>query len=100
MKRSLISPVPGIAALFLCTGFASSGAGLPEPSGTYAVGRASYDLTDPNRSEPLSESSNAHRRMMVYVWYPTDREPDKTTLPAAYLPGFEEVKSRLSPGDI
>jgi len=60
----------------------------------------SYQLIDRNRPEPLSSSPNAHRKMMVYIWYPTDRQstPGKATAP--YLPGFREVQSKIRKGDI
>jgi hypothetical protein len=38
--------------------------------------------------------------MMVYVWYPTDRKAMEGKDTAPYLPGFDEVKSRISAGDI
>src|SRR5947209_6512883 len=47
---------------------------LPEPSGSYGIARVSYQLVDRNRPEPLSFSPDARRKMMVHVWYPTDRQ--------------------------
>ena len=60
----------------------------------------SYELTDPSRAEPLSPTPNARRKMMVYVWYPTDRKAQDGKDAAPYLPGFDEVRSRISSGDI
>jgi predicted dienelactone hydrolase len=99
VKRILVSAVIGIAAAGLGAGFTVNGAKLPEPGGAWEIGRVSYDLTDPTRLEPLSVTPNAHRRMMVYVWYPTDRKLEER-IPASYLPAFDEVKSRLSPETI
>jgi predicted dienelactone hydrolase len=73
---------------------------LPTPGGSYGSGRVSYELTDASRPEPLSSSPNARRKMMVHVWYPTDRQTTQGKVTAPYLPGFEEVKSRISAGDI
>lgn len=100
MKRCLVSAIIGTGTVFLCTGLASNGVNLPEPGGAYGVGRVSYDLTDSGRSEPLSASSKARRRMMVYVWYPIDRKLKEGSTPAPYLPGFDEIRPRLSPGAI
>jgi hypothetical protein len=38
--------------------------------------------------------------MMMYVWYPTDRQAMRGKDTAPYLPGFEEVKSKIRAGDI
>jgi hypothetical protein len=73
---------------------------LPPPSGTFAVGRVSYAMTDPNRPEPLSDKSDARRQVMVYVWYPIDPQETKGRVTAPYLPGFDELKSNLSDDDI
>ncbi len=73
---------------------------LPAPSGPYAVGRVSYELTDLSRPEPLSASPHAYRRIMVQVWYPAGRRATEGKPVAPYLPGLEEVKSRIAAGDI
>src|SRR3984957_7188267 len=73
---------------------------LPMPSGSYGVGRVSYEMVDPSRSEPLSPKPDAHRRMMVNVWYPTDKEPKAGEVTAPYLPGLDEAESKVSPGDV
>ena len=72
---------------------------LPTPTGAYGVGRKSYALTDETRPEALSAIPGARRRIMVSVWYPTDRQ---TTLrrTAPYLPDFDKVLPKLSSGDI
>jgi hypothetical protein len=73
---------------------------LPLPSGPFGTGRIGYDLTDPSQPEPLSPKPNARRRMMVYVWYPTDKKPGDKMVSAPYLPGLDEAKSKVSAGDI
>jgi pimeloyl-ACP methyl ester carboxylesterase len=60
----------------------------------------SYEMIDPSRSEPLSPKPDAHRRMMVYVWYPTDKKAKVGEVTAPYLPGFDEAKSKISAGDV
>jgi hypothetical protein len=59
---------------------------LPDPSGSFAIGRVSYDWTDQSRPEALSDVPQAHRELMVYVWYPA--APENPGSPhAPYLPG-------------
>ena len=91
-----------LGTLLLCTAilYASDRPSLPMPTGFYGIGRVSYELTDTSRPEPLSSKSNARRRMMVYVWYPTDRKAMKGKATAPYLPGFDKVRSRIKPGDV
>jgi dienelactone hydrolase len=79
---------------------ASDKPSLPLPSGSYGIGRVSYELTDPRRPEPLSSNPDARRRMMVYVWYPIDKPISNGNDTAPYLPGLDEAKSKVSPGDI
>jgi hypothetical protein len=38
--------------------------------------------------------------MMVYVWYPTVQNASNGKQTAPYLPGLDEAKSKISPGDI
>lgn len=73
---------------------------LPTPTGQYAVGRVSYAMTDEDRPEPLSAKPNARRKIMVHVWYPADGVATKGKPTAPYLPGFNEVRSRLRKGDV
>ena len=73
---------------------------LPEPSGFYGIGRVSYEFKDAGRPEPLSSNPNARRKMMVHVWYPADRPAMDGKAHGQYLPGFDEVESRLSKGDV
>lgn len=40
---------------------------LPALSGKFAVGRVSYDWTDPSRPEPLSDKKGAQREVVVCV---------------------------------
>jgi hypothetical protein len=73
---------------------------LPPPSGSYGIGRVSYELTDSSRPESLSPKPGAHRRMMMHVWYPIDRKASEGKETAPYLPGLDEAKSKISAGDI
>ena len=73
---------------------------LPAPSGPYGVARVSYALTDHSRSEPLSNLQGARRRVMAFVWYPTDRKATPGVKTAPYLPDFDKVTSKLSADDL
>jgi predicted dienelactone hydrolase len=70
---------------------------LPAPSGPFAVGRVSYDWTDPSRSEPLSDKKGAHREVVVMVWYPAVHE--KGAIPAPYYPDFKAARAAVSDDD-
>jgi Platelet-activating factor acetylhydrolase, isoform II len=79
---------------------ASNRPSLPAPGGSYGVGRVSYEITNPSRSEPLSPEPDGLRRMMVYVWYPTDKAAKGGEVTAPYLPGLGEAESKIRPGDV
>jgi len=80
--------------------FALDRPSLPQPSGSYGVGRVGYELTDKSRPEPLSPKPDARRKIMMYVWYPTERNSSDRKDTAPYLPGIDEAGSKISSGDI
>ena len=43
---------------------------FPHPSGPYEIGTLTYHWVDANRQEVFSADPNAHRELMVQVWYP------------------------------
>jgi dienelactone hydrolase len=57
---------------------------LPEPTGQYAVGRRSYDLVDPTRTEIYAANREDRRELVVFVWYPAKSEGAADFAP--YLP--------------
>ena len=57
---------------------------LPAPSGSYAVGRVSFDWVDETRVETFAQNQEAKRELMVWLWYPA--EPVPNVLPDEYLP--------------
>src|SRR5262249_45264951 len=63
---------------------------LPRPSGSYGVGRVSYDWVDSSRPETLSKTPNAQRELVVDVWYPA-AQPEPGTKPAAYFPYADKI---------
>jgi predicted dienelactone hydrolase len=62
---------------------------LPDPSGTFGIGRVSYEWVDAGRPDPYSADSNAHRALMVYLWYPTERRAGGEAAP--YLPSAKQM---------
>ena len=56
---------------------------LPDPSGSYVVGRSVFNWTDTSRPDPLADRGNSPRKLVVWVWYPG---ADTRTTPAPYLP--------------
>ena len=63
---------------------ASAPEGLPAPTGRHWVGRASFDLVDPNRVEVYSSNPQDRRELVVWAWYPATPRPGAER--AAYLP--------------
>lgn len=66
---------------------------LPPPDGKYGVARVVYDWVDKSRIETLSNVAGAHREIMVFVWYPTDRVPIKKA--AEYLPSAKLIAKSI-----
>src|SRR5512144_1613211 len=61
------------------------GIDFPQLSGSYPVGRASYDLVDPSRKEIFDSDPNADREIVVKVYYPA--VPPAGAQPAPYASG-------------
>lgn len=66
-----------------------SGGELPIPSGRYAIGRRAFDLTDKTRLDPFSSTSEKHRELMVYIWYPARSFPRASS--GEYFPYASEI---------
>lgn len=64
---------------------------LPSPSGKFAVGRVGYDWIDTSRPDRYSADPQAHRELMVYLWYPSSRR--SADLKGTYLPGAKQMDS-------
>src|ERR1700733_2594038 len=62
---------------------------LPAPSGTFGIGRVGYEWIDRSRPDSNSSDPQAHRDLMVYLWYPSPRE--NTAEPGWYLPGAKAM---------
>jgi hypothetical protein len=68
---------------------ASASRQLPSPAGKYGVSRIGYDWTEKSRVEPTAKIPGDHREIMVYVWYPADK--NRKGGRAEYLPGADAI---------
>jgi hypothetical protein len=102
MKKTALVAALAICALLMSSwGLAPPGSpALPAPGGEYGIGRVSYELIDPSRLELASPDPGTRRKMMACVWYPADSKAIEGKASAPYLPGFDEIRSKLSEGDI
>ncbi|QOS81191.1 prolyl oligopeptidase family serine peptidase [Paenibacillus sp. JNUCC31] len=50
---------------------------MPEPTGSYAIGTFSQQLTDDSREETKSAEVGDKRELMINVWYPVDQDTAK-----------------------
>lgn len=57
---------------------------LPTPTGSYAVGRASYLWVNNSVTDALSPNGSEKETVVVWIWYPA--EPDAQSRRADYLP--------------
>jgi hypothetical protein len=70
-----------------------SGSPLPAPTGPFSVGRITYDWVDPVRQEPLAHQPQAHRELMVDVWYPAEVSTGSKRAP--YIPDLATLQKSL-----
>ncbi|HEY7033524.1 MAG TPA: hypothetical protein VH482_19465 [Thermomicrobiales bacterium] len=54
---------------------------LPDPTGTYAVGRTDYDLVDQSRDEIFTDDPADKREILLSVYYPVAPAADAETAP-------------------
>ena len=62
---------------------------LSVPSGPSGIGRVGHEWIDSSRPDRFSSAPDAHRRLMVYLWYPTAQKSDNTR--GVYLPGATQM---------
>jgi len=58
---------------------------LPVPAGPFGIGRIGYDWIDASRPDRYASTRQAHRELMVYLWYPAMRS--SSNVHGIYLPG-------------
>ena len=56
---------------------------LPEPTGSFSVGRSTYAWSDPTSLDTLSPTPQSPRELLIWMWYPAAIG----SAPAEYLPG-------------
>ncbi len=64
---------------------------FPKPTGPYAMGTMTYHWVDTGRHEDFGADPNAHRELMVQLWYPAKNEPSAPRAP--YVQNPEELAS-------
>jgi len=57
---------------------------LPAPTGPYNIGQNEYVWTDDDRVDPLSNTPNEKRELLIWIWYPANATQQRSTVP--YLP--------------
>ncbi len=65
---------------------------LPVPTGSYAVGRSTFDWSDSSRIDSLAPSPGIKRELTVWIWYPASDKKSDSTL--RYLP--QELQNALA----
>ena len=60
---------------------------LPNPSGEYAIGTVTFELTDDTRNETFTEDPNDHRRILIKAWYPAETVTGHRMAPYIDAPG-------------
>jgi len=43
---------------------------LPKPTGSYAVGRTTFDWVDSTRIDSMASKPDVRRELTVWIWYP------------------------------
>lgn len=66
---------------------------FPQLTGSYAVGRADYDLIDPSRHETFGKDPKARREIMVTVYYPANPPANAQLAPYAEGKMAEQLAS-------
>jgi dienelactone hydrolase len=89
--------VLGLGALFAFAWLEHrSAATLPAPTGSFTVGRAIQDWTDPVALDPLAPVPGTRRELLVWIWYPSANGPSAKT--DDYLPAELRPKAEPSNG--
>lgn len=65
---------------------------LPEPSGSYAVGRTALYWVDTSRPEVLTASPEDRREVVAQVWYPAEAD---TGVKSDYIPQLDHLAQGL-----
>ncbi len=95
-KLKTFAIMVSVAAVELSLAAACGAQSLPETTGLYPVGRATFHLVVVSRNDDQGSSKDHQREFMLQVWYPAGSGPEGK--PAPWLPADEarlEEKSFL-----
>jgi Platelet-activating factor acetylhydrolase, isoform II len=73
-----------VAAVVLSSAAAARAEPVPEPTGAYPVGRATYHLVDGSRDEDPGSHKDHRREFRVHLWYPA--QAGAAGKPAPWVP--------------
>jgi pimeloyl-ACP methyl ester carboxylesterase len=74
----------GVAAVVLSSAAAFPAESVPEPTGAYPVGRATYHLVGVSRDDDRASHKGHKREFMVHLWYPA--QAGAVGKPAPWMP--------------
>lgn len=60
---------------------------LPTPTGEFAIGTVTFELTDDTRNETFTDDPSDHRRILIKAWYPADSVAGYRLAPYIDAPG-------------
>jgi predicted dienelactone hydrolase len=98
LKRILLHAAKTVAVLFLAALIVIMGllgwlwidhsreTVLPAPTGSYNVGRVTYDWIDAGRLNPYAPVAGTKQELVVWLWYPADSVTSSQT--AEYIPPY------------
>jgi len=66
---------------------------LPQPSGEYAIGNVTFELTDTSRNESFTVDPDDNRRILIKAWYPSDDVAGYVKAP--YVDSIEQFTSGI-----
>lgn len=67
---------------------------FPHPGGPYKIGTLTYHWVDADRPEVLTTDPQAHRELMVQIWYPATGDPASPRAP--YVPDADALTSAFA----
>lgn len=94
IRRALLG-VPGLA-LLLVLPLALPVPSVPEPTGPFPVGTASFEIVDSGREEVYAGLEGRSRRFMAQVWYPAGEQAADGPVVSPWIEDLDVVGPALS----
>jgi pimeloyl-ACP methyl ester carboxylesterase len=95
MQETMKNKYPWVSyllGLFLMILLPGAGQGqLPMPTGPFGIGLTTFDWTDTTRLETQSGNAGQHRELLVYLFYPIDKNASGAR--CAYFPHLKEIEA-------